>query len=212
VTGQGGALPEPVATTSLDGPSPDGTGLIPAAVSGLPQDLWGAGLTREIAARLVAHPEDDLPALRQLFLTILLAEADPPVDAAGKGELLLVRIDKLLALGALEQASALIEAAGATTPDLFRRAFDVALLTGAEDRACEKMAAAADLAPTVPARIFCLARSGDWDTAALTLHTAEAWARSPQTRRRCLRASSTRTFLRTTRSPRPQTPSLPWTG
>jgi hypothetical protein len=85
-----------------------------------------------------------------------------------------VRIDKLLSLGALEQASALIEAAGATTPDLFRRAFDVALLTGAEDRACEKMAAAPDLAPTVPARIFCLARSGDWDTAALTLHSAEA--------------------------------------
>jgi hypothetical protein len=36
------------------------------------------------------------------------------------------------------------------------------------------MAAAPDLAPTVPARIFCLARSGDWDTAALTLHSAEA--------------------------------------
>ena len=174
VTGQGGALPEPVATTALDGPAPDATGLIPVSVSGLPRDLWGAGLTREIAARLVAHPDDDLPALRQLFLTILLAEVDPPADAAGKGELLQVRIDKLLALGALEQAAALIEAAGATTPELFRRAFDVALLTGAEDRACEKMAAAPDLAPTVPARIFCLARSGDWDTAALTLHSAEA--------------------------------------
>lgn len=174
VTGQGGALPEPVATTALDGPAPDGVGLIPPRVSGLPKDLWGAGLTREIAERLVAHPDDDLPALRQLFLTILLAEADPPVDAAGKGELLLVRIDKLLSLGALEQAAALIEAAGATTPALFRRAFDVALLTGAEDRACEKMAAAPGLAPTVPARIFCLARSGDWDTAALTLHNAGA--------------------------------------
>jgi hypothetical protein len=174
VTGQGDALPEPVATTVLGGPAPDGAGLIRPAVSGLPQNLWGAGLTREIAARLVAHPDDDLPALRQLFLTILLAEADPPVDAAGKGELLQVRIDKLLSLGALEQASALIEAAGPTTPELFRRAFDVALLTGAEDRACEKMAAAPDLAPTVPARIFCLARSGDWDTAALTLHSAEA--------------------------------------
>jgi hypothetical protein len=174
VTGQGGALPEPVATTALDGPTPDGVGLIPTAVSGFPQNLWGAGLTLEIAARLVAHPDDDLPALRQLFLTILLAEADPPVDAGGKGELLQVRIDKLLALGALEQASALIEAAGTRTPALFRRAFDVALLTGAEDRACEKMAAAPDLAPTVQARIFCLARSGDWDTAALTLQGAEA--------------------------------------
>ena len=33
VTGQGDALPEPVATTSLDGPAPDATGLIPGSVS-----------------------------------------------------------------------------------------------------------------------------------------------------------------------------------
>ena len=174
VAKDGGALPATVTTSSLDGPSPDGVGLIPTAVSGLPRDLWGAGLTREIAERLVSHPDEDLPALRQLFLTILLAEVAAPVDAGGKGELLLVRIDKLLALGALEQAAALIDAAGATTPELFRRAFDVALLTGAQDKACEGMASEPHLAPTVPARIFCLARSGDWDTAALTIRTSEA--------------------------------------
>ncbi len=174
VTKAGGALPATVTTSSLDGPSPDGVGLIAPAVSGLPKDLWGAGLTREIAERLVSHPDDDLPALRQLFLTMLLAEVAAPVDAGGRGDLLLTRIDKLLAMGALEQAAALIEAAGATTPDLFRRAFDVALLTGAEDRACQSMASAPHLAPTVPARIFCLARSGDWDTAALTIRTSRA--------------------------------------
>ena len=31
-----------------------------------------------------------------------------------------------------------------------------------------------DLAPTFPARIFCLARAGDWNAAALTLRTAQA--------------------------------------
>lgn len=170
----GSALPATVTTSSLDGPSPDSVGLIPPAVSGLPRDLWGAGLTREIAERLVVHPDDDLPALRQLFLTILLAEVAAPVDADGRGELLMVRIDKLLALGALEQAAALIDAAGETSPELFRRSFDVALLTGAEDRACESMAGKPHLAPTVPARIFCLARSGDWDTAALTIRTSTA--------------------------------------
>jgi hypothetical protein len=170
----GGALPAIVTTTALDGPSPDSVGLIPIAVSGLPRDLWGAGLTREIAEILVSHPSEDLPALRQLFLTILLAEVAAPADSGGRGELLQTRIDKLLALGALEQAAALIDAAGATTPELFRRAFDVALLTGAEDRACEFMANEPHLAPTVPARIFCLARSGDWDTAALTIRTSEA--------------------------------------
>jgi hypothetical protein len=174
VTGQGGALPEPVATSALDAPSPDAVGLIPPAISGLPRDLWGAGQTRDIAARLVADRAGDLPALRQLFLTILLAELAAPSDAGGRGDLLQVRIDKLLALGALEQAAALIEVAGARTPQMLRRAFDVALLTGAEDRACLAMAAAPDLAPTVPTRIFCQARSGQVDMAMLTLTTAEA--------------------------------------
>lgn len=174
VTGQGGALPQPVATTALDGPTPDAVGLIAPAVSGLPRDLWGGGRTLEIAAWLTTDRAGDLPALRQLFLTILLAEVDAPADAGGRGDLLQARIDKLLALGALEQAAALIEAAGATTPALFRRAFDVALLTGDGDRACAAMADMPHLAPTVPAKIFCLARSGDWNTAALTLHTAEA--------------------------------------
>jgi hypothetical protein len=48
VTGQGGALPEPVATTALDGPTPDGVGLIPPGVSGLPQDLWGSASARRM--------------------------------------------------------------------------------------------------------------------------------------------------------------------
>ena len=174
VTRPGGALPEPVATSTLDGPTPDAVGLISAEVSGLPRDLWGGGLTLEIAARLTSDRAGDLPALRQLFLTILLAEVAAPADSGGRGDLLRVRIDKLLALGALEQAAALIDAAGATTPEMFRRAFDVALLTGAEDRACVAMRANPNLAPTVPAEIFCLARSGDWDTAALTLQTSEA--------------------------------------
>lgn len=174
VTDPGAALPEPVLTTALDAPMPDAAGLIPPSISGLPQDLWGLGMTQDIAQRLASSRGGELPALRQLFLTILLAEAKPPVDADPRGTLLQVRIDKLLALGALEQAAALIEAAGADTPEMFRRSFDVALLTGAEDRACETMARTPDLAPTIRARIFCLARSGDWDTAALTLHNAEA--------------------------------------
>jgi hypothetical protein len=170
----GGALPSLVATTSLDGPSPDSVGLISPAVSGLPRDLWGVGLTVEVAQAVTRDRRDSLPALRQLFLTLLLAEADPPIDAGGKGVLLQARIDKLLQLGALEQAAALIDLADqGTSPELFRRAFDVALLTGHEERACERMTANPGLAPTLQARVFCLARGGEWDAAAVTLQTAE---------------------------------------
>ena len=42
----------------------------------------------------------------------VLAEADAPVDSGGRGILLLARIDKLLAMGALDQAAALAELAG----------------------------------------------------------------------------------------------------
>ena len=174
VTSPGGALPVDVATSALDGPAPDGAGLIAPAVSGLPRDLWGAGLTDEVARALLRDRMDSLPALRQLFLTMLLAEAEPPADHAGRGLLLQARIDKLLLIGALEQAAALLDVAGSATPDLFRRSFDIALLTGHEDRACARMQEAPGLAPTLPARVFCLARSGEWDAAALTLSTAGA--------------------------------------
>ncbi len=168
------ALPEDVAVSSLDGPAPDGIGLLPPSATGLPRNLWGLGRTDEIAALIAAERLDTLPSLQALMTAILLAQADPPADAAGRGILLLARIDKLLDFGALDSAAALLEKAGSVQPDLFRRAFDVALLTGTEDRACETMRANPELAPTFPARIFCLARSGDWNAAALTLRTAQA--------------------------------------
>jgi hypothetical protein len=170
----GGALPEDIAVSSLDGPAPDGIGLLPPAVTGLPADLWGMGRIGDIVALIGGDRQATVPALQALVLTLLMAEAEPPVDAAGSGILLRARIDKLLDFGALEAAAALLSAAGSTEPELFRRAFDVALLTGEEDRACVTMREHPELAPTFPARIFCLARSGDWNAAALTLRTAQA--------------------------------------
>ena len=170
-----GALPETVAGSVLGGPSPDAVGLLPPDVTGFPRALWGIGRSGDIAAALAQVRLDGLPALQALLLTLLLAEAEAPVDSAGGGVLLVARIDKLLEIGALDQAQALLQAAGPTTSaDLFRRSFDVALLTGADSSACAAMQSAPELAPTLTARVFCLARAGDWNTAALTLRTSMA--------------------------------------
>lgn len=172
---KGGALPEAVAVSVLGGPSPDAIGLLSPAQTGFPHALWGLALTDEAAAALTRADPVGLPALQSLLVTVLLAEALPPADAGQDGRLLLARVDKLLAMGALEQAQALLDAAGPPkTPELFRRVFDVALLTGSEDRACETLSTAPELAPTLPTRVFCMARAGDWTTAALTLRTAQA--------------------------------------
>ena len=71
-------------------------------------------------------------------------------------------------------AGTMLAAAPVETPEVFRRAFDVSLLLNEEDSRCRTLVAAPSLAPTLSARVFCLAREGDWPAAALTLNTARA--------------------------------------
>lgn len=164
---------EGITVTTLDGPTPDAVGLLPISVTGLPRDFWGTSSSAELARLIRNQDPQNLPAMQDLLKMILLAELDAPIDADASGSLFLARIDKLLDMGTLDQAQALLERAGPHTPELFRRWFDVALLTGTEDAACETLRTNADIAPTFPARIFCLARNGDWHAAAVTLDTAK---------------------------------------
>ena len=169
-----GASAPTITTTPLDGPSPDPIGLLSSDLTGLPPSLWSASEEATLIALLQAMPMDGLPAMLDLLKTVLLAEADPPLGASASGGLFQARIDKLLDIGAIEPAQALLEQAGSDTPDLFRRWFDVALLTGSEDTACRTLQSRIDVAPTYAARIFCLARGGDWAAAALSLNTHRA--------------------------------------
>ncbi len=157
------------------GPRPDAIGLLAPHVTGLPADLWGASQPEDIVRRISDERSDMLPALQSLLTEILLAELDPPQAGGGDGQaVFLARIDKLLDMGAVEEAHALLTQAGAATPDIVRRWFDAALLIGQEDEVCRAMEAAPDLSPTYPARVFCLARAGDWDGAVLVMGNARA--------------------------------------
>jgi len=168
------ALPGDVSVQSIDGPSIDAVGLLPVSATGLPRDLWGPTPTADLVRLIRAQPEQAMPALKRLVQVLLLAELDPPVDSDGRGLLFLARIDRLLETGALDPAMALLDQAGTTSAETFRRWFDVALLTSAEDRACATLRQRPDVAPTIPAKIFCLAQGGDWSAAATTLHSAQA--------------------------------------
>ena len=140
-------------------------------MSGLPLDLW-AGMSADAASaalRGLDHPVP--PAAQALYLRMLLAETDPPEGRAD--DFLLARVDQLLTIGALPQAEALIDRAGADRSDLFRRWFDVEILTGHGDRACAALASSPMLSPSTTVRIFCMARGGDWDAAGIALAAAE---------------------------------------
>lgn len=169
-------LPSDITVLPLDAPAPDQAGLRPAGELNLDAGLWGRSSAADLARALVDLPDgSEAPPSVNRFLTDLLTLSfDPPIDAAIDDAFFLARVDRLLVAGQLDPAEALLVAAGLDEPERFRRAFDIALLKGTETEACRVIEETPDLSPTYPARIFCLARLGEWDVAALTLGNAEA--------------------------------------
>ncbi len=168
------ATPEEITVMPIGAVQLDAVGLLTPRQTGLPADLWGGSSSATLASLFRAQPYEGLPAIQSMTMMLALAEVNPPEDAAPDSELFLARLDLLLERGAIEPARSLMERAGPTAPQVFRRWFDVSLLAGQPDRACAAMRANPDIAPSFPARIFCLARNGDWPAAALTLETGEA--------------------------------------
>ncbi len=168
-------LPDAVTVLPLDVPLADAAGIMPASDLGLDAGLWGRSSAAELARSLGRMPEgaDTPPSLRRFLSALLQAGFEPPIDAAVDDTFFLARIDWLLSHGYLEPAAALIDMAGQAEPRRFRRAFDIALLSGTETEACRQIVEAPDTS-TYPARIFCQARLGQWEVAALTLGNAEA--------------------------------------
>ena len=168
------AIRPDVTVTPLGTPRADAVGLLPGTTTGLPRTLWSASTSATLTRYLERLPERPLPAMQALYYTLLLAEANAPPDTADGAPFLRARLAALRRFGAVEPALALIERAGGATPALFDGWFDLALLDGREGAACAALAAKPHLSADARARIYCLARAGDWQTAALILHGAEA--------------------------------------
>ena len=164
---------ETISESAMGTPQRNGTGVLTSQMSGLPRDLWRGLTVQEAVGRLTAVQDTGPPATTQLFLRLLLAETEPPSGPDSGDTFLTARVDRLLRAGALSQAEALIEAARPDTTPLFRRWFDIELLTGHGDRACAALQASPMLSPSTKVKIFCLARAGDWDAAGIALQAAE---------------------------------------
>ena len=174
-----GLRPE-VSVTPLEELSPP-LGLVASSVTGLPIDLWRGSDPDRLAKLISRVPVRNLPALQTLLYTLLLSETRPPSGKQAAETLLLARLDRLMQLGAVDPAQALVELAGPTdSKQRFERWFDATLLTGDEDRSCAVLDANPYLSPGYDAQIFCKARRGDWTSAALTLESAHALNLMPQ--------------------------------
>lgn len=157
------------------GPAPN-VGLAPQALTGIAPDLWAGSDLDAVARQIRNLPELGLPAANVLLFTLLLAEAQQPASGPDDQDTLtLARMRKLMDLGAVDPALALAEQAGADTSSaLFDLWAELSLLVGTEDTACGALSRAPHLTKKTAMRVFCAARAGDWNTAALTFSSAQA--------------------------------------
>lgn len=163
----------PVTVTPLGAPQRAAAGLLPPNVTGLPRALWSNSDAGTLSTLLTALDVEAYPALQSLLYTLLLAEADAPANAQ-RADFMRTRVQKLLHLGAVDPASSLLQIADPAHEDLFDLYFDTALLAGDPEPPCAALHDRPALSRDYAARIFCDARAQRWDTAALTLSTADA--------------------------------------
>ncbi|MHA1127782.1 MAG: hypothetical protein ACTSRN_02385 [Alphaproteobacteria bacterium] len=155
--------------TNLSPVSPDAIGLLAPYLTGFSADLWGNMRAAEVADLLANHQNTGVPEAKNVFRRILLAQTNPAPDDTQNGLILQTRIDRLFEIGALDAAEALVALDTTVNPELFARMFDIAILTQRTTKTCDILKAAPALSNDLSTRVYCLARGGDWNAAALTL-------------------------------------------
>jgi len=147
--------PPLIAKDYLDAVSLDTIGLIGPETSGLPTDLWHHSTTVDLVA-LIKRQTTALPAsLLEIFHVLMLVETRAPGTGAADGTLLQARIGSLIALGAIDQARALLSIVGPGQPAFFPHWRDVGLLSGMETRICNRLLIHPSLSPALADHIYC---------------------------------------------------------
>ncbi len=154
-----------VISNVLPDENPDAIGLLPSYVSDLPTDLWADSETSVLVGLVSAQSADVVASAQDLLYRLLLAEAEPPQDSSGDGQLYLARIDKIVEFGALQPARELLQRGRLQKREFFSRWFDISVLTRSEHKSCSALNQNRWLAPSVSALVFCLLRLGDWKEA-----------------------------------------------
>jgi hypothetical protein len=158
----------------LPAPGVDAIGLAGPAEGGFAQDLWAGSDGELIRALLEGLPvASENPPLRALARRLLMTGA-PIGGLAEPGSMLAARAGRLLAMGDLDGAAALLDRVPATNEDsqLTRLAVQAALLRDDRDAACDRAAAIApgsEAAFWAKVTIWCRLADGDREGARLGL-------------------------------------------
>ncbi len=160
-----------VETAVLSEPGRSAVGLIDPARVGLPKDLWTHSQS-DLLIELVDQVDLSVPSLSRLMQVLLLAETNGPLGDSNA--YLAARLKRLIAIGAVDRAQALLERAGIDDPAIFAQWSELALLSGDGTQMCASLQEKPELAQNTELKIYCIAQMGDWNRAATVLQTASA--------------------------------------
>ena len=152
----------------------DAVGLLPPEVTGLPVTLWRNSTTQDLLSLLEASQVSQNPSIQSLTMRVMLAEGDAPYDSNGKFNFLRAKLEKLIQYGAIDPALAMLERAAPLPAPLVPILFDLSMYSEALEPACEQVLQLGAAFENDSARIYCLARRGEWQSANIMLTTAEA--------------------------------------
>ncbi|MGB1638989.1 MAG: hypothetical protein ACPHAO_10115, partial [Paracoccaceae bacterium] len=102
----------------LEDISRNSVGLLPARVTGLPSHLWRESQSNALETLLNEFPAEHNPVIHSFLFNLLLTEADAPVEDQRTHAFLKARIRKLIDLGAVDAAQAMLERAAPLPPSL----------------------------------------------------------------------------------------------
>ena len=163
-----GAVLDEVSVIELDAPLEKTYGLIPAKISGIPQNFWTDVDPNTLNQMIGSLPELGLPATDDFLLRALLAESK------GNEAVLGVRVNTLLNRGAVHAAYNLLGQSQVENLENFDLFAETSLLTDNVERMCNQLNAARHFSNDEALQVYCLARAGSWDTAVLNYFTLNA--------------------------------------
>ena len=156
--------------------SKNSIGIFPSIKLGLNSSVWKNSNEFEISNLLKKIDIGNIYYSNRLLKRILLIEADPPIietDKEFSGTFFLrARILKLIQMGALDEAEALLlDANPNSDPKLIDLWSKISFLTLRFDNFCNSVLKSHHTLIHPAHKVICLARSGDWNAAALSLAT-----------------------------------------
>ena len=153
-------------------------GIISSKITGINPNIWQKINEKTLFFLLKSLPNLEFYSAQTFLKRILISQTNAPIQTFGASRsgqfYLLAKLDKLIDIGALDEAENTILQVPEINSELFIRWKKISFLTGRIDEMCKNFLQNQSISKDLSVRIICFAQTGDWNAAALILSTVSS--------------------------------------